>query len=410
MNSIILFRTALQSIKKHRIRSFLTILGIMMGIAAMMVTFSIGSGAEEKIRHQILSMGENAIFIIAGNIIERGAVRSSLSNPPKLRLRDLESIRKQAPDVIEISRGHDSLQAVEHNGHTAMDRVYGSDENMLKINKNKMLYGSYFSDFHVKHRVNVAVLGKELAEKLFPNEYPIHQTILIDKHPFTVIGVMDYIDYFFGIHNPNMRTFIPFTVARKYFGKKEEVDDQLQFIALSVNPDKETDETLRIVKRVLRLNHNIDEGNPDDFTIFDQDSIANSASKASAVITLFGLIAASIALLVGGIGVMNIMLVSVRERTKEIGIRLALGATQWAIQLQFLIEAVILSSIGGLLGIFLGILAQYGISAISKLPNNLAIIPMLFSIIVTILVGVFFGFYPARKASHLNPVDALYER
>jgi putative ABC transport system permease protein len=300
---------------------------------------------------------------------------------------------------------------MEYGGNSIRDRVMGTDATMQNISNYKIKYGDFFTDDHVQKRMNVVMLGHELSLKLFKGANPIDQTIRIDEIPFTVVGVYDVVDFYWGTNDPNTRAYIPFTVADKYFRKEEMVVGDLGFIGLRIeNPEQNAENTLRKIKRILRYMHTIGQNDPDDFMIFDQQSIAAAAEQATTVIKLFGLIAASISLLVGGIGVMNIMLVSVKERTKEIGIRLALGATQEIVQRQFLIEAMTLSAFGGLMGIILGIIAQYVLSKATNLPGTIELLPLLGSFLVTVLVGVFFGFYPARKASLLDPVEALLEK
>jgi len=420
MNTFILIRTALHAIARHKGRSFLTILGIMIGVAAIIVTFSIGRGAEERIRNQILTMGESAAYVIPGNVITRGAIRSSLAKPARLTEGDIYAIRDQIPEINELSRMNYTLELLEYNGAAAKERVLGSDANILKINDNELKHGNFFSTGHVENRVNVVVFGGGIAEKLFEKEHPIGKTIKIRGRPFTVIGVLEHQEHFWGTEDPNMRTFIPFTVAKKYFRETDpEVKDigatssgekDLGAIALSFYKWADSKIALRKIKRILRLRHNIEHGEEDDFTIFDQESITESAEQASGVIKLFGLIAASISLLVGGIGVMNIMLVSVQERTREIGIRLAIGATQGIIQLQFLFEAIVLSGFGGFMGIILGLIGQFLIGHFTNLPNIVELGPLITSFLVTLVIGIFFGYYPARQASLLNPIDALLER
>jgi putative ABC transport system permease protein len=383
----------------------------MIGIAAIIVTFSIGSGAQEKVKKQIMSMGEGAVYIVAGNVIDRGRTRSTLATAPRMRERDLEAIKAQCPSVRFASRGHDSLRTMEHGSNSVRDRVLGVDETMNNIANYKIKDGSFFTQDHLQKRVNVVVLGNTIAEKLFKGANPVGQTIRIDEKPFTVIGVYDPIDFYWGTNDPNSRAYIPFTVADKYFRKEEMVSGDLGFMSLRIkNPEIESETTLRSVRRILRYLHNIKPGDEDDFMIFDQQSLSDTAQQAASTIKLFGLIAASISLLVGGIGVMNIMLVSVKERTKEIGIRLALGATQNIVQRQFLIEAATLSGFGGIMGIVLGIIAQYFVSKATNLPGTIELLPLLISFLITMLVGIFFGYYPARKASLLNPVDALLDK
>ncbi len=410
MTTFILMRTSLYAIRKHTARSFLTILGIMIGIAAIIVTFSIGHGAEEKIRKQILAMGENSIYIIPGNIIERGRVRSTLAMPPQLTEKDLYAITKQIPTIAHAARSHNTIQLIEFGKHAMKEQVYGADANILKINKNSVLYGDFFNEHHLKYRANVVVLGYTVAQKLFKHAYPIGKTVSIGYQPFTVIGVLNRIEYFWGTQDPNTRSLIPFTTSKKYFSRPGETKKNIGFITLSIITEKKPGTTLRRIRRILRFMHNIEDKEPDDFTIFDQQTISKSAERASGIIKLFGLIAATISLIVGGIGVMNIMLVSVQERTKEIGIRLAIGATQRLIQLQFLFESIILSSLGGFLGVILGITAQHIITNLANLSGAIEPIPLFIAFIMTIMTGIFFGYYPARKASLLNPVDALREQ
>lgn len=411
MNTFLLWRTSLNVIRKHAIRSTLTILGIMIGIAAIIVTFSIGSGAQAKVKKQIMSMGEGAVYIVSGNVIERGQARSTSATPPRLRERDLEAIQHQCENVSYVSRGLEALHVMKYGVNSVKDRIIGSDTNMQNISNYKIKYGQFFTDDHVQKRMNVVVLGHELAKKLFKGADPLDQTIRINDIPFTVIGVYDIVEFYWGTNDPNIRAYIPFTVADKYFRKEGMVSGDLGFIGLRIeNPEQNAEDTLRKIRRILRFMHSIGPDDEDDFMIFDQQSVSDAAQQATNVIKLFGLIAASISLLVGGIGVMNIMLVSVKERTKEIGIRLALGATQGVIQRQFLIEAMTLSAFGGLMGILLGIGAQYLLSRATNLPGTIEIIPLIGSFLVTMLVGIFFGFYPAQKASLLDPVEALLEK
>lgn len=407
MQATLLLRTSWRALRKHAARSILTILGITIGIAAIIVTFSIGRGAELKIRSQILAMGEDAIYIIPGNVIERGASRGD--KRARLTERDLEAIQQQSSNLVSFSRGHENLADMQHGAQTVNERVIGSDATLASMAGYQIKWGTFFNDLQVQNRTNVVVLGQELAKKLFKNDYPIDQMILINKTPFTVIGVFGYIDFYMGTNDPNTRAYIPFTVAEKYIRKDELTTGDLSFLLLKT-ADTTPGQTMRMVKRTLRLRHGIGQGETDDFTIFDQESIAAAAQEASRVLKFFGLIAASISLLVGGIGVMNIMLVSVKERTREIGVRLALGATQTLVRNQFLVEAITLCSFGGIVGIILGIIAQHAVSELAGLPEVLELTPLFLALITTILIGIFFGYYPARKASLLNPVDALVER
>ncbi|MCL4229461.1 ABC transporter permease [Candidatus Dependentiae bacterium] len=410
MHTLIMARNSFRVLRKHKIRSFLTILGIMIGIAAIIATLSIGRGAEESIRKQVMGMGENAIFTIPGNVITRGNIRSDQPIGVTITKQDMRALRAQMPEIKQISRIHWTLQPVRYGDKTIVDRTLGVDENMLIINNHSLRSGNFFSHYHVQHGIRVAVLGEQAALKLFGKVDPIGKTIHINDVRFLVIGVINHVDHFWGTEDPNRRILIPFTAAKKYIRKPDETDDDAGALGMNLYQGVDTEAIVRRIRRAFRFMHNVKPHDPDNITIFDQKSIEEAATKASTIIKLFGLVAASISLIVGGIGVMNIMLVSVKERTREIGLRMAIGATQQQIRHQFLMEAIILTSFGGFLGIVLGLILQYVISITTTLPGVLEFLPLIMSFIVTVLVGIFFGYYPAYKASRLNPVDALLER
>lgn len=409
MSILVLLETSFGVFIRHPGRSFLTILGIMIGIAAIIATFSIGQGAEERIREQIMALGENSLYVVPGNVIDRGRVRSNLANPAKVTLTDLYALEEEVESIIEISPGLEVMEPMTFGTSSARERIIGSEPNMLIIRGQKVERGIFFNDYHNQKRENVIVMGDVLAKELFKGGIePIGRTIRIGRTPFTVIGILEHESNYWGTEDPNKRAYIPYMVARKYFKKPDKTIYDLDFVGVKLGDEKIPGEGLRQITRTLRQTHNIKPGDEDDFTIFDQQSIASSAQTASEIIQLFGLVAASISLLVGGIGIMNIMLVSVQERTREIGIRLALGATQGVIQAQFLIEALTLCLLGGIIGIGVGIFIVQLLSTFTNLPGSIALKPLLIALIVTFLVGIFFGYYPARKASKLNPVDALY--
>jgi putative ABC transport system permease protein len=410
MNMLYILRTSSKAIARHIVRSFLTVLGIMIGIAAIIITFAIGRGAEEKIKGQIMWMGEGSSYIISGSVLSRGAARKALFKPIRLTVQDMHAIQDQVPEIQEISRSTYTLEMMEYEGKATRDRVLGVDANMLKINKNRLRYGSMFTEQHIADRAPVVILGEKIAEKLFPHAMPVGATMRINGHPFTVLGVIEHQEHFFGPEDPNSRVFVPFTVAKKLFSTAQELEDDISAIALSFYPDVSSEKPLRVIKRILRMRHAIDAHEEDDFTIFDQETIQKTAHEAARVIKLFGLIAASISLIVGGIGVMNIMLVSVRERTQEIGLRIAIGATRTVVQLQFIIEAVILCALGGLVGICVGVLGLLLAGSVTHIPTIMEYPPLIISFLVTLVIGLFFGYYPARVASLLNPIEALLER
>ena len=410
MNLRILFRTSVRVLKKHKIRSLLTILGIMIGISAIIITFSIGRGAEEAISATILGMGEGTMYIMPAEFIKKGAFRSGVAQRTKLTTHQMKKIKRHCPEIQEISPMQITVQELEYKTKIAQDTVVGCYPNMLKVNDNKIAQGHFFNDFHLNQRNNVIVLGSKLAETLFGKIDPIGKVILVNKQPCKVIGVLKYKPHFWGPRDPNEWAYIPFTVAKKICRGPDETEDELTMIGIKPYHGIDTEVLLRKIKNILRFSFKTKPGEDDDFTVFDQTSIEEVARDAAGVIKLFGLIAAAVSLLVGSIGVMNIMLVSVRERTREIGIRMAIGATKGSIRRQFLLESTTLCLFGGSIGIVLGIVGQIFISRVATLPVIIEFWPMVISLIVTVFIGVFFGYYPAYQASQLNPVDALLER
>lgn len=404
MNTFILVTTSLKSLQSHIIRSFLTVLGIMIGIAAIIITFSIGRGAQERVKEQVMAMGENSIYIIPLNIAQRGAQKTT-----ELTSRDVKAIIGQCPEEIkELSRQHiRESQQVEYEDSSWRENISGVDPNRLIISNYKLQSGIFINEYHERNKIPVAVLAQTTAQRLFATQDPIGKTIKINRYPFRVIGVVGHVPHYFGPRDPNQQVYIPFSVSRKLFRNSQESDNNIGYIAIKYSKDNLGKSPTEKIRKILRFTHNISPDAADDFTIFDQESVGKAADRASAIIKLFGLIAASISLCVGGIGVMNIMLVSVQERTREIGIRLAIGATPTLIQTQFLIEAVTLCLFGGILGIFLGLAGFYAISSFTLLPGIIELLPLIASLCITLLVGIFFGFYPARIASRKRPIDAL---
>ncbi len=409
MNILILFRSSLRALEKHKIRSFLTILGIMIGICAIIITFSIGRGAEEAVASQILSMGENAVYILPSTFIKHGGLRGNVKST-RLRWRDVKAIKTQAPEIREISPMHMTAQTLEYRGVTAQQNVVGCYPNMSKIDGNEIDKGDYFNNYHLKNRSNVIVLGSKPAQELFKGKNPIGKVILVNKQPCKVIGVLKKKAHYFGPRDPNEQAFIPFTTSKKICRLPGEAEDELTAISIRLYQHVDASQFRRKLFNILRFTHHIRKDEEPPYVIFDTQTLGQVARDAAAIIRMFGLFAASISLIVGSIGVMNIMLVSVKERTKEIGLRMAVGATQRLIRLQFLFESTALCFIGGLIGVALGLLGQFAIGYGTSLKPVIEVGPMLVSLIVTILIGIFFGYYPAYQASQLNPVEALLDR
>jgi putative ABC transport system permease protein len=410
MNFKILIITSFRVLKKHKVRSFLTMLGIMIGISSIIITFSIGRGAEEAISSAVLGMGEGTIYVMPAEFMKRGAFRSGVIQRVTISKKDVERIKNNSPEIAEISPMQMSVQQLEYKNKVAQETMVGCNANMIKINQNEIDLGTFFTDYHVKQKSNVIVLGSGLAAKLFDTEDPMGKIITVNKQPVTVIGVLDKKPHYFGPRDQNDQGYLPFTTAKKLCRGQDESDEEISMIGIRPYDGVDSEILLRKIKNILRFGHNTKRDEADPFTIFDQKSIEQVARDSAGIIKMFGLIAAAVSLLVGSIGVMNIMLVSVKERTREIGIRMAIGATQGSIRRQFLIESVTLCMFGGIIGVALGITGQILISHAAKFNVVIEFMPMLISLMVTVLIGIFFGYYPARQASTLHPVDALIEK
>lgn len=409
MNIFVLFNTSLRTLKKHKARSFLTILGIMIGISAIIITFSVGRGAEEAVAAQILTMGEDAVYIIPSSFVKHGALRGG-SKTTRMRERDVETIQRLSPEVVAISPMHMTIQTIERSGNKVQTNISGASPNLIKIDANKLKSGIYFNEHHMKQRSNVVVLGSKPAEKLFGSADPVGKFVVLNGYSFQVIGVLESKPHYFGPRDPNEQAFIPYSTSKKICRQPDEPIDELTAISLKLEHGTDSTVFRRKLGNILRFANNTQKEDEDPFVIFDTQTLTQVARDMAGIIRLFGLIAASISLIVGSIGVMNIMLVSVKERTGEIGLRMAIGATQKMIRLQFLIESVTLTFIGGVIGVIIGLLGQLAIGYGSSIVTVIEIVPVLVSLFVTILIGVFFGYYPAYQASQLNPVEALLHK
>ncbi|MFC1854798.1 ABC transporter permease [Candidatus Dependentiae bacterium] len=427
MNELLLVRVALRSLMHHKGRSVLTMLGIIIGIAAIIATMAIGKGAQAKIKSRISAMGENYVHIIPGNPFSIGKVKdATLQKYKHLRERDVAALEKQL-DKIEHATPFLHVREVVTFGHNNVKgEIKGGDEHLLKILNRTILKGASFNRQHVVKGSRVAVLGKKMAENLFGAQPPLGQKIRVKKTLFTVIGVIDEIKDYFGINDPNIDIYLPVTALRQHILSRKSPSiapvprqkrryiknngDTIHGIALSAKNKEDIPTVIRQITRIMRARHKLKENEQDDFTIFDQQSMSQAADDAVRILQILLMIIASISLLVGGVGVMNIMLVSVTERTKEIGIRMAIGATEGLILRQFLYEAMVLCLTGGIFGIVIGVTVPEIAGRMTGWQPQVTIISVVSAFLITTAVGVFFGFYPARKASKLNPVVALEDR
>jgi len=393
---------ALRALRRNKLRSSLTALGIIIGVASVVAMVALGNGAQARIESQISSLGQNLLTIFAGSR-RAGGVNSGLGSASALTLEDADAIRREVPDVVAVSpEDTTSAQAIA-NGRNWSTTIAGEAPEYLEITDWKLADGSMFTARDVRSAAKVAVIGSETAHELFGPLNPIGQTVRVKNMPFVIIGLLESKGTGMGGMNQDDRIIVPFTTAMRLLTG----DKYLRSVSVQISGADRMDAAEQQITSLLRQRHRLTAGRDNDFSIFNQKQIADTVSSVTTIITLLLGAIGGISLLVGGIGIMNIMLVSVTERTREIGIRIAVGAQPADILLQFLIEAITLSLLGGTIGVLLGVGAS---DLVGRLTNFVPIVStgsIILAFGVSCAVGVFFGFYPARKAALLNPIDAL---
>jgi putative ABC transport system permease protein len=407
MNIIVtMIRLAIRALLAYKVRSLLTMLGIIIGIGSVIVMISVGRGANESIQEQIQSLGSNMLMIFSGSS-QSGGVRGGYGSAPTLRVSDAEAIERECPAVIQVSyvlAGSAQVVAGKKNWGT---RIYGTTPNYNLVRDWNLTEGEFITDQHMRSGSGVAVLGSSVAENLFdPGEQAVGQQIRIKNVPFRVIGVLESKGRTPSGQDQDDAVFVPYTtMLRKLSG--ERLPGIVHFIGVSAQSQELVEEAKREVEDLLRQRHKILPGMQDDFTVRTLDEFANMAGKTTGIMTLLLTAVAAISLIVGGIGIMNIMLVSVTERTREIGIRMAVGARERDVLVQFLVEAMVISIAGGIMGTILGVAASRTISELAGWATIISVDSILLATLFSGAVGIFFGFYPARKASRLDPIEAL---
>lgn len=396
-------RISLMALNRNKMRSFLTALGIIIGVGAVIAMISIGEGAKAEVQKRFNSMGTNLLFVRPGSRSFRGRHGESTTYQ-NLKEADAKAILEKCDAVQYISPSVNSRAQVIYQNKNWNTSIYGTGDKYPLIRNWELEDGEFFSEQQVKSAQKVCVLGSEVNKNLFEGAEAIGQIIRIKRIPFRVIGVLKSRGESGGWFNQDDVIVMPYTTAqRRLVGRT----DRIQSIDVSAVSAERTEEAMNQIMEVMRIQHKIAPGAEDDFNVRNMSDIAESAAASTKVLTILLGGIASISLLVGGIGIMNIMLVSVTERIREIGIRMSVGAKEKDILLQFLIEAIVLSILGGLLGIVLGVGGSALISHFSPMKTLISIGPILLAFLFAGSVGVFFGFYPARKASKLDPIDAL---
>ncbi len=394
-------RIALDGLCANKLRAMLTMLGIIIGVGAVITMVSIGMGVKDKVETSIAGLGSNLLVVTpgAGN---PGGPRQAAGSITTLNEKDALAIFQEIPGVNLVAPTVNRSYQVVFGNQNWMTGVQGTTPEILGVRNYKVEEGYFFSNQDVETRSRVAVLGKTVAENLFNGGTPIGQTIRINNAPFRVVGVLEAKGESMG-GNQDDTVLIPLKTAQeRLMGITHVQNINVQATGTDVINQVQTD-----VTTLLRARHKLIGATPDDFTVRNMVAIMATADETTSMITLLLGIVAGLSLLVGGIGIMNIMLVSVTERTREIGIRKALGARYRNILLQFLIEAVVISVSGGLLGIGLGIGSAHAISAIAGWKTVISSVAIIAAFGFSVMIGLFFGMYPARKAALLDPIDAL---
>jgi putative ABC transport system permease protein len=396
---------ALRAILVNKLRSALTMLGIIIGVGAVIAMIAVGSGAKARIQEQIASMGSNILIVLSGSSTS-GGIRFGAGTVPTLKVEDAKAILREVPNVKHAAPSLPGLAQVVFGNQNWSTMVTGTIPELLQIREWPVASGRPFTQQEVDGAAKVCLLGKTVAENLFGGLDPVGQIVRIKDVPFTVIGVLAPKGQTTFGQDQDDTIYVPLTTAQKrLFGTR--FPGMVRFITVQATGPEVMKEVEEQITALLRQRHRIPPNQDNDFSVRNLTEIAASAEQSAQVMSLLLGAIASISLIVGGIGIMNIMLVSVTERTREIGIRIAVGAKGRDILFQFLIESLVLSLIGGILGIGLGIAGTMVLSSFTQWPVLLAPEAIALAFLFAGSVGVFFGFYPARKASLLNPIEAL---
>jgi len=397
-----ILHSAFRALQRNKMRSFLTILGVIIGVAAVIAMLAIGQGAEYSVKQQIASLGTNVLMVFPG-AQQQGGVRTAAGSAVTLTEDDAQAIARDCPAVQFVSPGSFAGGQVIAGNMNWNTHVHGVGADYTEIREWPVEYGYFFTSQDVKSANKVCVLGQTVASNLFPDADPVDQTIRIRNVPFKVIGVMARKGQNAMGQDQDDVILAPYTSVIQRLAHWK----NMAYILVSAVSLRDIPVAQQQIGDLLRMRHKIPPYEPDDFTIRNQSDIASAATATTKILTVLLASIASVSLLVGGIGIMNIMLVSVTERTREIGIRMSVGARARDILTQFLIEALVLSLLGGVTGIAFGVIGSRAISDFARWPTIITAFSIILSFGFSIAIGIFFGFYPARKAALLNPIDAL---
>ncbi|MFZ1323211.1 MAG: ABC transporter permease [Ignavibacteria bacterium] len=403
MRLLNLFKIAFKAIVLNKTRTLLTMLGIIIGVASVIAMLAIGEGSKESIRTTISSMGSNMITISPGTDV-RGPARGSGGDVQTLTLKNYEVIKEKATLLTYITPVVNGGGQVINGSNNWPSSIYGVNPDYLKIKAVSLQSGSMFTDVEVQSASKVAIIGQTVVDNVFPDgQDPVGQLIRFNNIPFKIIGVLEEKgENTFGQDQDDV-VIAPYTTVQK---RILAIDYLNQVIASAISED-DAPEAVTQVTEILRSQHKLMDNEADDFNVRSMEELISTFSSTSEMLTILLVAVASISLLIGGIGIMNIMYVSVKERTKEIGLRMAVGGKGIDILMQFLIEAILISITGGFIGVLLGLGATEFIEKFLNWPTSVALYSIVISFAVCAVTGIFFGWYPARKAAALDPIDAI---
>lgn len=393
------FRLAISAIASNLLRSFLTILGIIIGVAAVIIMVTLGTGTTQQVTSEIKGLGSNLVIVVPGD----GKVRGGQSLIRQFKIKDANAIQQQIANIHAVSPSSQKRVVAIFRNENISTTVTGIEEQYFSVFNWDFSKGRIFTPSEVRSGVGACIIGETVRKKLFSRVDPIGESIRLDGMPCKIVGLLAPKGLStFGTDQDDIILTPLRTFQRRITGKTD-----VSLIAISVDNSQAINKVKRDITYLLRDTRNINDNQDDDFSVRDMTEITDMLSSTTTMMTLLLAAIAGVSLLVGGIGIMNIMLVSVTERTREIGIRLAIGAQKTDVLLQFLVESIVLSSMGGLIGILLALVCSYLLSGVIGIPFVLEIPIIAISFIFSALVGVIFGYVPARKAANLNPIEAL---
>ncbi len=403
MNLTNLFKIALRALANNKMRGFLTMLGIIIGVASVITMLAIGQGSKKSIQAEISEMGSNMIMIQPGGDI-RGGVRQEASSMETLKLQDYQNIVDETRYVAAVSPSVNSSGQVIYGANNAPTTIYGISPDYMEIRRYKVEDGEMFTEQDIAVAAKVCVVGKTVVDNLFPGgENPVGKVIRFQKLPFKIVGVLESKGYnSMGMDQDDL-ILAPYTTIQK----KVLAITHLQGITCSALKEEYTEQAIDEITEILRRNHKLKADEEDDFTIRSQQELSSMLTSTTDMMTVLLAAVAGISLLVGGIGIMNIMYVSVTERTREIGLRMSIGAKGIDILSQFLIESILISVTGGLIGVIFGVGSAIVVNQVAHFPIYIQPWSVLLSFLVCTATGIFFGWYPAKKAAQLDPIEAI---